>query len=252
VVPVYNYQEKTADDRIGTFGCPQVQAGDDYYWHRPQTFTKYDATYTDVLRAPVAKAYGLNKTQEAALTFGDIYDYCDALVCEKFEGLPDRVEMTPEHWHKCQEIQKVDLTSTMDENIRPIYMARILDEPLKQMAQMTDKTPSATDIKYTLYSAHDYQIANMLMYLLPSNIDWYMVPYASNIQLELVSDASGAFMVNSYYNGKKMGFEACVDAKDPSPLNCSYEEFVGLMKQLEPQGEIEELCQEPFVPVPGH
>ena len=33
-----------------------------------------------------------------SLTFNPAHDYADALVCEKFEGIPDRIKLTEEDW----------------------------------------------------------------------------------------------------------------------------------------------------------
>ena len=40
------------------------------------------------------------------MTFNELYNYCDALVSEDFEGLPKRYNFTEDEWLYVRNIQK--------------------------------------------------------------------------------------------------------------------------------------------------
>lgn len=71
-----------------------------------------------------------------------------------------------------------------------------------------------------MYSAHDYQIANVLEWLDPVDHDFVDVPYASTIFFELYYDTDciykyrdeSCFNVRVSHNGLPLKFDTCLDA----------------------------------------
>lgn len=154
-VPVFTYTEKTKDNWLSESSCHVVREGDDYYWGRPETYAKWNDEYQKILREPIAKAFHLSEEEKNKLEFADLYDYCDALVSEKFQGMPARVEMTPDQWYHCQGTQKIGLTATFDSFTQPLYMARLMHPASKLMDQYANDEEEDPELKYLLYSAHD-------------------------------------------------------------------------------------------------
>ena len=74
-----------------------------------------------------------------------------------------------------------------------------------------------------MYSAHDFQIANLLVQLVPS-MNITNIPYAANIQFELYNKGN-SFFVKSLYNGQKISFEECDGYQD-----CSLGDWLTVME----------------------
>eukprot|EP00350_Pseudokeronopsis_sp_OXSARD2_P004448 CAMPEP_0170545760 /NCGR_PEP_ID=MMETSP0211-20121228/4123_1 /TAXON_ID=311385 /ORGANISM="Pseudokeronopsis sp., Strain OXSARD2" /LENGTH=93 /DNA_ID=CAMNT_0010849835 /DNA_START=852 /DNA_END=1133 /DNA_ORIENTATION=- len=74
-------------------------------------------------------------------------------------------------------------------------------------------------LKYFIYSAHDVQIANVLEFFQFENLEYYYVPYASQIYYEIhyeekciteVGDNS-CFSIQIRSNGWPMKYEGCTE-----------------------------------------
>ena len=104
-IPVFTYKDSNKADYLSENSCEQVQDGDDYYWGRPQTTEKYDKEYLAVLRDPIAKAFKLSEEEKSKLTFGKVYDYCDALFSEHFQGMPARIILNADQQLHCDRTQ---------------------------------------------------------------------------------------------------------------------------------------------------
>ena len=60
-----------------------------------------------------------------ALTFHDIYNYCDALLSEAFEGIEMRYDFSEEEWMYVRETQKYQMLLIYPENAN-IYQSKLL------------------------------------------------------------------------------------------------------------------------------
>ena len=78
----------------------------------------------------------------------------------------------------------------MDDKARRLYVTKVWRKAIKEISDLVLSdvlTPSSSQgegTRYLLYSGHDQQIANILMYLFP-NLDFLYVPYASILRVEL-------------------------------------------------------------------
>jgi len=78
-----------------------------------------------------------------------------------------------------------------------------------------------------VYSAHDDQIDNIMVWMKATNIDFYTVLFASQVQFELTYDSDcvkdigpginteDCFKVTTIFNGHKLAFKGC-------DVGCSY------------------------------
>ena len=100
---------------------------------------------------------------------------------------------------------------------RKLAISKLLELPITHMKNkaggMTDASLIAYDVpSFEVYSAHDFQIANILTQLFPS-MNYTEIPYASNIQFELYQKGL-SFYVTTSYNGKKLPFDECAHELD--------------------------------------
>lgn len=81
-----------------------------------------------------------------------------------------------------------------------------------------------------VYSAHDDQISNMVVWLHPNNLELDFIPYASQVTFELKyeesCDQESCFHVGVRVNGSEIGFDDCL----PHIHGCSYPQFKSLME----------------------
>ena len=121
---------------------------------------------------------------------------------------------------------------------RDLMCSRILEKPLaimqakvdtllgKQAKQVTGQREN--DLKYAIFSAHDTQVDNMLVFLTQNKEGFDYVPYAAQINFELKyspeclssgSPSEYCFSVGILSNGEPLHLPGC------SEVDCSYDEF---------------------------
>jgi len=80
----------------------------------------------------------------------------------------------------------------MSREARRLAYSRIMNRPLKQMQLKVDellkRQEHSSPIKYWIYSGHDDQISNMMVWLHNSNHQMDYVEYASQVVFELKFD----------------------------------------------------------------
>ena len=103
----------------------------------------------------------------------------------------------------------VGLTQGFTNYARKLFISHIFDTPLKQIFARAEGTPNGdAGPKYLLYSAHDFQIANVMVQLKPElTLDG--VPYASNVAMELWKAKDGSYKVRTTYNNVPVTFDTC-------------------------------------------
>lgn len=89
--------------------------------------------------------------------------------------------------------------------------------------------------KFRLYSAHDTNIANWLVQFNPS-YDWFGIPYAANIHIEMWQDNSNNNFFKFVYNGVAHKLESCATSL------CTEAEFLQHLKRQTYQGDLEAAC----------
>jgi hypothetical protein len=83
-------------------------------------------------------------------------------------------------------------------------------KPFAEMKKLnsTKETAEQSGVPYyRIYSAHDYQIANIMIQIDPTFI-LDVVPYASTVMFELYKKGNGYF-VKTIYNGQTLKFDQC-------------------------------------------
>jgi hypothetical protein len=80
-------------------------------------------------------------------------------------------------------VAKWELILTFPPKAKSLMDTRLMRMPLGVMAQrinsIMDGTAKQDDLRYVIYSLHDYQIANLLEYLNLSDLHYDDVPYSS-------------------------------------------------------------------------
>jgi hypothetical protein len=99
-----------------------------------------------------------------------------------------------------------------------------------------------SSLKYMVYSAHDTQVDNMVIWLNPSNYDMNFINYASSVVFELMYDEAclanatsrryfnACFWVDIYHDQIALAFDGfCSGGKDGSGTGCSLSDFLDMM-----------------------
>jgi hypothetical protein len=91
-----------------------------------------------------------------------------------------------------------------------------------------------------IYSAHDDQITNIMLWLDATNLEVDYVIYASQVVLELRADSEcltstndeTCFRVGARYNGNELAFDFCAGSAQPDGTGCSYSDFLSYMDEI--------------------
>lgn len=109
----------------------------------------------------------------------------------------------------------------------------------------------AENVKYVIYSAHDWTVSQHLLFLNATNGNFTNLPFSSQVNYELHStegcaDAS-CFWVEVFYNTEPQIFlENCKD-----PVKCTYNEFLALLETkgfVSTTTQYSDECSTPFYP----
>lgn len=186
-IPVITFMNATVRDDCSYNGCSYVVEAESTRRDPPYqkwTYEKYDYVAWDI-HHPVRVALDLTKKQIDLATFTDTYHYTDTIRCLQFEGVSFPYEFTDEQWLKCEEMQKIELTLMFTEPTRRLFLSRMMRKPLRMMQRKVEvalgqiQASAQDDLKYMVYSAHDDQVDNMMVWLNPTNYEMDFVLFSS-------------------------------------------------------------------------
>lgn len=133
-------------------------------------------------------------------------------------------------------------------------------EKLKQRVQQLLAGNAGDDqLKFMIYSGHDDQVSNLMVWLNPVGYDMIDVPYAATVTFELHYDNDclkatkdeSCFTVHVLHQGNPLKLQTCLDANkkrgSPSPI-CSYQDFMTHLQSISYQGDVYKACKQPFTP----
>lgn len=180
-VPIVTFMDKNnlEDDLAGCKLANDVVASRRYdnanyidYWY-----------IADFTRDSLAEALNVDKSEMRKKTFYQVYDYSDAYVAIEFEGIPIKNTFNDNSYLEMRNLQKIELVNMFSRDTRRLAYSRIMNGPLKQMQLKVDellkRKVESSHIKYWIYSGHDDQISNMMVWLHSSNAQMDYVLYAS-------------------------------------------------------------------------
>jgi len=119
----------------------------------------------------------------AAADFNTVYQYSDAYVAREFEGLSFPADTFDDNSYlEMRTLQKIELDWMFTQDTRALAFSRIMSKPMAEMQSKVDsllaQTPESA-LKYMIYSAHDDNIANIMKWLHPLDVEMDYVLYAS-------------------------------------------------------------------------
>jgi hypothetical protein len=140
-------------------------------------------------------------------------------------------------------MQKIELTLMFTTPTRRLFLSRMMRKPLAYIKQKVDQllglATTSTPLKYMVYSAHDDQVDNMMVWLNPTNYEMNFVLFASSVFFELSYSKNciastptiECFHVDVIYNGVKLELSGC-QGSTVDPTGCSYADFVTYMNSI--------------------
>ena len=110
------------------------------------------------------------------MTFKDFYDKSDVLLAEDMENDPVRYKFSPEQWHYIRQAQLMTLIKPFTPLMNKLFITKQMRHPLAKMQARVDNllnnSVSRDDLRLFIYSAHDYQLANVIEFLAPVNHEY--------------------------------------------------------------------------------
>ncbi len=110
-----------------------------------------------------------------------------------------------------------------------------------------------------MYSAHDDNIANTILFLQPYNYPLSYVPFASSMLFELHYDDQcvatkkdrSCFTLMIYHDNVPLKFESCLDANAKRGSRsdfCQVDDFLQYFNSIKFTGDIEKYCTQTYTP----
>lgn len=233
-LPVYDDIDPYSLDDLDFAGCSYVNAGDGYNFPAESTYSDYEYL-KDELRLPFKHAYDLTDEQTVNMSYMSLYGYCDIVQSDEFEGLP-LYSYTADQRTNINYVVLTTLALPMAKPIllRNMYVSKQLRQPLQYFQAYVDAAASVDaeqpKIKFLSYSAHDWTVAQDLLFLNADNYKHETLPFASYIMMELHSSddctSEACFWMEVFYNGVALEFSAdCAEA-----TACTYGEFLQMLQ----------------------
>lgn len=198
------------------------------------------------------------------MTYKQAYKIYDVIRAETYEG-SKTYDFSQKVWSVARQTQKYALSLPyLDEN-RKLQYSKHLSFPRQHMEArlnsiLAKKRDERSELRYYLDSAHDDNIANMLVWLNAYQYQYPDIPYASSIIFELHYDQnclddnkydpsiakSKCFTVEIYHDGKPLTFDTCLvnnKARNDASETCYYDDFIQYMDKISVTGQdLDYLC----------
>ena len=195
--------------------CSFAQTISDARYSNPDTYKVYD-DYTWIMndcKAGYHKQLNLTSEQVTGMKVRDAYHWGDVIFAQEFANQTQPTDLKYDWTYlQNQEVdltQIVGLTATLTNKVRKLFTSSNFIEAMEDIRNLTTNGTSTTDIpNYRIYSAHDFQIANLMIALKPE-YELNVVPYASTIKFELYKNNLNEYTVNSIYNGEHLKLGDC-------------------------------------------
>ena len=111
---------------------------------------------------------------------------------------------------------------------------------------------SSTSYKYVLYSAHDTQVSNVLLFFNFSKFHYLGIPFDSSLIFELYykidcmeENRDDCFYIRITYNGGWMAIESCIEnnrANNIDSYDCRLDDFLNYYDSISSKGDLDQLC----------
>lgn len=188
-IPILTYMNQDINNDADTNGCNWIDETNAPRLDCPAIWNNFEYMRADTREA--VKACGnLTDAQIDDVIFHTYYHYTDAVVAVNFEGTDECKEkyFTDDTWEEMNEIQRVYLTDWFTKGTRDLMVSRLLRKPLGFMQAKVDsltKGSPESPLKFMIYSAHDTQVDNMMVFLEQNKTAIPYIPYASQVIFEL-------------------------------------------------------------------
>ena len=250
-IPILDFMNHDINNDADTDGCNWIEETIAPRLDCPAIWDNFEYMRADT-REPVKACMNLTDDQIDNVIFHTYYHYTDAVVALNFEGTEHCKDkyFTDDIWLEMNEIQRVYLTDWFTKGARDLMVSRLLRKPLDIMQTKIDSMLQGTPespLKLMIYSAHDTQVDNMMVFLKQNKTAIEYVPYASQVIFELTyseqclasqSKSEECFRVMVFYNREPLTFPGC-DKDESLDLGCRYDLFKTYMSTILFQGDMD-------------
>lgn len=127
-------------DDLDLHGCHYVFQVDKYRFSAEDTYLTVDWLKDD-LREPIGKAFNLTKEESDAMSFMDMYGYCDVVQSDIFEFKdPPVYSFTEEQLNQMNQTVLATLVLPLSDPVlsRNMYISKLLRLPLSMMTRYVE------------------------------------------------------------------------------------------------------------------
>lgn len=137
-LPIYNHMEDTISDDLDLGGCGYVDTVDGYRFPAESTYQSVEWLKDD-LRDPISDAFGLSDHERETMSFMDLYNHCDIVQSNSFEGLGYGYNYTMEQLNEINQTVLATLVLPLQDPVlsRNMYVSKQLRLPLSLMTRFT-------------------------------------------------------------------------------------------------------------------
>jgi len=187
--------------------------------------------------------FNMTDEEAADLDYLTLYGQADAVQSQMFEGIEQVYPFTEEDLHNVNMTQVGTLVEPLTYDARALWISKMLRTPFRRMdshvkhvlgSNMDEAEVEASKVKFEIFSAHDYTVSAMVLFLNATNSNFTSMPFATQVNIELhhsesclTSDNRGeqCFSVEARYNGMLYEFPTCDLDAAGKRTQCSLPQF---------------------------
>ena len=168
------------------------------------------------MRPEYTIAFNLTPEESKNMTFYQAYTYSDAIFSQRFEGIPQVIDWTPEQIEMINTTQIYYLLDPYTPKARKLFVSKLLESVMYEITDVVNssKARNPSIPYYRLHSSHDTQVSN-IMQQIDHAFNFTYIPYASGIYFEVYKH-EGEFFVKTSFNGQPLTFGECADVMCPA------------------------------------
>jgi hypothetical protein len=144
------------------------------------------------------------------------------VLAQSFEVVTTNFTWTQEERAMIELLETYALVMGYTPTSRKYAMSNLFNQAFRDIRSLTGYIEPSTPPSILFYSGHDFQVANILLQLVPS-FNFTYVPYSSSIRFELYQQGTELYVITNY-NGKDFVLERCDFEK-----TCELDGFLGRM-----------------------
>ena len=247
--PIWVRMGVDVHDDIRSHGCHYIKAENRDRCRQHDMWKPYEHM-KDATANAFSKVLGYSKAHIDSMSFLHYCTHADTIVALDYEGSINHEDyFTEEEWAYTKSFQRLMLTEIFSSESRELMVARIMRKPYQYMLDKINALmlmgrtvymipqDENKNVKFMIYSGHDTQVDNLVVWLTGDIDSFENIPFASTVTFELKYSAKclrevkgvDCFGVQVLFNGDPIKLKGCT-GDGFSDTGCLWNEFTRFLQ----------------------